>query len=189
MTLYTALSLLAESTPAFGNLAWSDDGQLLVLTHNVIYILTPDLGIFFDTDSAVSATPTVSSSEQTPKLGWYRTMLSVDKATHHVWALDSENQAVLATGSVDVMFKAACWSPTGISMDGLCLLAVLTSNLEISLYEPSRNHLRGAWIKVQDVTETLKQYFRSNFDAKEAKDRTAARILAAQAQGRWISQP
>lgn len=39
MTLHTALSLLAESTPAFGNLSWSEDGQLCVLTHNAIYIL------------------------------------------------------------------------------------------------------------------------------------------------------
>ncbi|KAG9042556.1 hypothetical protein FS837_010698 [Tulasnella sp. UAMH 9824] len=190
MTLHTALSLLAESTPAFGNLSWSEDGQLCVLTHNAIYILTPDLGIFFDTESAISATPTISSTEPTPKLGWYRTMLAVDKASPHVWALESENQAVLVTGSMDVMFKAACWSPTGISKDGFSLLAILTSNLEISIYEPSRNHLKGAWNKVQDVTETLKQYFQAKFDPKEVKDRTAAKILVAQAQAlAWSEAP
>ncbi|KIO33473.1 hypothetical protein M407DRAFT_17729 [Tulasnella calospora MUT 4182] len=190
MTLHAALSLLAESTPAFGNLSWSEDGQLCVLTHNAIYILTPDLGFFFDTESAISATPTISSSEPTPKLGWYRTMLAVDKASPHVWALESENQAVLVTGSMDIMFKAASWSPTGLSTDGLSLLAILTSNLEISLYEPSRNHLKGAWNKVQDVTEALKQYFQTNFDAKDTKDRIAAKILAAQAQAiAWSEAP
>ncbi|KAG8925725.1 hypothetical protein FRC01_009775 [Tulasnella sp. 417] len=63
------------------------------------------------------------------------------------------------------------------------MASILTSNLEISLYEPSRNHFKGAWNKVQDVTEALKQYSQTNFDPNEAKDRTVAKILAAQAQG------
>ncbi|KAG9016781.1 hypothetical protein FRB90_002158 [Tulasnella sp. 427] len=182
MTLHTALSLLAESTAAFGSVWWSEDGQLLVLTQNAIYILTPDLGIFFDPDSAVSATPTITSVEPPPKLGWYRTMLSVDKSTPNVWALDCENQAVLATGSVEVMFKAACWSPSGVSNEGLCLLAVLTSNLDISLYSPTRNHLRAAWIKIQDVTEVLKKYFKSHPLVEDSNDETVARTLSAQSQ-------
>lgn len=51
---------------------------------------TPDSGIFFDTDSALDATPKLGpSNEDMPKLRWFRTMIPVDKGLQHVWALDS----------------------------------------------------------------------------------------------------
>ncbi|KAG8878567.1 hypothetical protein FRB97_002402 [Tulasnella sp. 331] len=57
MPIYTALTAPADSFPSLNNVAWSDDGQLLLLTRGTIYILTPDLGIFFDAVSATASRP------------------------------------------------------------------------------------------------------------------------------------
>ncbi|KAG9000337.1 hypothetical protein FRB93_012731 [Tulasnella sp. JGI-2019a] len=194
MSIYTALTVPADSFPSLNTVTWSEDGQLLLLTRGTLYILTPDLGIYFDAASATAARPNVAKSLHSDmqslakipdvELKWYRTMITADKAFQHIWAWNSQDVRSLSLGSLDNTWRSACWSPTYRSANGCCLLVTLTSNLELSLWAPAKNLLKGAWTKIQDVTQTLLQdRVESNgVGAETANERGVSEVLGAQVQ-------
>lgn len=144
---------VAVSVPSPRNIQWSEDGQLFVLSRNAIHILTPD----FNADCTLfSVHNPKSSSESTKDVEWFTNRVEIDKELHHNWAADSDNWGTLSLGSLDISWVGMALSPTNSSKTYCCVLAALTSNLEVSLWGPCKNHISGEWQKIQDVTETIK---------------------------------
>ncbi|KAG8905373.1 hypothetical protein FRB99_009042 [Tulasnella sp. 403] len=180
----------AELSPSLDTVSWSEDGQLLVLANNVVYILTPECGIFYDTESANGTSVKVEGENSDLDLKWFRTMVCLEKATPHLWGLDSEDVSTLVLGSLDNRFRSACWSPTGLSSEGYCFLVTLQTNLDIILWSAPKNHLRGAWEKIQDVTEVLKEHFRESSSPSGEGSSNVGTTLGTQPQSiSWSKTP
>ncbi|KAF8516187.1 transcription factor IIIC subunit delta N-term-domain-containing protein [Hysterangium stoloniferum] len=141
--------------PSLTTLQWSEDGQVFLLTRGTIYILTPNTGISFDPSVLLTAsTKTIGKDED---LKWYRTLIELDKTPVHHWPLESDNWGTVALGSLDMSWASIAVSPTNLSNGSCCLLATLTTNLEVVLWAPLKNFLTGEWRRVQDVTLTIKE--------------------------------
>ncbi|MCJ1481992.1 hypothetical protein MMC06_002153 [Schaereria dolodes] len=75
--------------------------------------------------------------------------------------------------------KALAWSPPGIAKHGRSVLAVLTSNLVLSLWASSSNPVDGvSWERVLVVNHALSNYFKSR-DIQNTALRKRVRIRAA----------
>ncbi|KAH9066910.1 hypothetical protein EDB87DRAFT_1672110 [Lactarius vividus] len=129
VTIYTASSVPgAASHPALNCLQWTGDGQLLFSTKSSIYILC----------------------------GWFKTVLELDKRSFYHWPSDSQDWDSLVTGSLDVSIKSVVVSPSFLSADAGCVLAVVSTNLELSLWCSVKNEPVGQWTKLQDATPFLR---------------------------------
>ncbi|PIL25172.1 hypothetical protein GSI_13061 [Ganoderma sinense ZZ0214-1] len=157
LPLPTVLSLPAVSVSSSVRcLQFSQDGQLVLLTKYAVYILTPDTGVNVELSSVIKQTldskPSARSSA--PPLGWLRTMVEFDRSLAHQW--HAEYWGAVSLGSLDPSLQAAALSPSNLTADAGCVLALLSSNLELTIWGASKNSLTGAWIKLQDVTSSLK---------------------------------
>ncbi|KAI6101153.1 transcription factor IIIC subunit delta N-term-domain-containing protein [Pisolithus sp. B1] len=150
--IYTALTL-STVIPHQNCLEWSDDGQLCVLTKSAVYILTPDHGLALSTPPDVKA-PIDDQSSAKP-LGWYKTMIDMSSRPVRAWAEISDGWGTLSLGSLDVSVRAVTCSPSGLSSYRRCVLAVLNTNMEVTLWEGTKNHLRGEWYMIDNVTDHL----------------------------------
>ncbi|KDQ23808.1 hypothetical protein PLEOSDRAFT_1097980 [Pleurotus ostreatus PC15] len=77
--------------------------------------------------------------------------ISVEQTTET--ALD---WGALSLGSLDISLKAICSSPTNVSPSATCVLAVLTSNMDLSIWAPSKNILKGEWNMLGDKLLDMK---------------------------------
>ncbi|KDQ50704.1 hypothetical protein JAAARDRAFT_199699 [Jaapia argillacea MUCL 33604] len=159
LPIYTALSVPTTTThPSIRCLQWSGDGQVLLCTKSALYILTPDPGINFDTPSVIKAPMDKERSNTTEPLGWFRTMIEFEKLILHQWPLDSQDWGAVSLGSLDVVLRAATFSPSNVNGGAGCVIAAINSNTEVTLWGAVKNHLRGEWIKLVDVTAYLKDH-------------------------------
>ncbi|KAI9510017.1 putative zinc-finger of transcription factor IIIC complex-domain-containing protein [Russula earlei] len=160
VTVYTASSVpAAASHPAINSLQWTEDGQLLFLTKIAVYILTPDLGVNCCSASEVATTQLKEGGPRANTLGWFRTVLELDRRSFHHWPSESQDWDSLVTGSLDVSIKSVVASPSFLSADAGCILAVITTNLELSLWGSVKNQLDGQWgqgIRLQDAVSLLR---------------------------------
>ncbi|KAF8141842.1 transcription factor IIIC subunit delta N-term-domain-containing protein [Boletus edulis] len=138
--------------PSVRCLQWSDDGQLCLVTKSAIHILTPNHGINFSTPADIKS---LIHDESDRPLGWYRTMIETTRTQTHSWPSITQGWGSLALGSLDISVRAVTCSPSGLTSRGRCVLAVLNSNMEVSLYAAGKNHLKGEWMNIQDVTAYL----------------------------------
>ncbi|KAH9074878.1 transcription factor IIIC subunit delta N-term-domain-containing protein [Lactarius deliciosus] len=146
VTIYTASSVPgAASHPTLNCLQWTGDGQLLFSTKSSVYILTPDLGLTYRD----------GSPHENP-CGWFKTVLELDKRSFYHWPSDSQDWDSLVTGSLDVSIKSVVVSPSFLSADAGCILAVVSTNLELSLWCSVKNEPVGQWTKLQDATPFLR---------------------------------
>ncbi|KAH9840069.1 transcription factor IIIC subunit delta N-term-domain-containing protein [Rhodofomes roseus] len=150
-----------SATPSAKCLQWTADGQLLVLTKSAVHILTPHVGMSNELTSTVEHT---EGKEQDPsrnvkRTGWLRTMIGIDKALVYQWPADCQDWGAVALGSLDQGLRAVTSSPTNLSGDASCLLVVLNSNMELALWGPVKDFLRGEWAKLVDVTAALRAHF------------------------------
>ncbi|KAG6374829.1 transcription factor IIIC subunit delta N-term-domain-containing protein [Boletus reticuloceps] len=143
--------------PSVRCLQWSDDGQLCLVTKSAVHILTPNHGINFSTPADIKS-PIRDESDR--PLGWYRTMIETTRTQTHSWPSITQGWGSLALGSLDISVRAVTCSPSGLTSRGRCVLAVLNSNMEVSLYAAGKNHLKGEWINIQDVTAYLLDHSR-----------------------------
>ncbi|KAA1468914.1 hypothetical protein DENSPDRAFT_834407 [Dentipellis sp. KUC8613] len=154
--VYTALSIpVAASFPSINCLQWTSDGQIMFAAKNAIYIFTPDPGINFDPSSTVKS-PQIGENEAIKPLEWFRTVIECDRVIVHHWPSESQEWGAVALGSLDISVRSVAASPGSLTADGRCFLAVLNSNLEFSLWGSVKNHLKGRWDKLQDITLFLK---------------------------------
>ncbi|KAI6010591.1 transcription factor IIIC subunit delta N-term-domain-containing protein [Pisolithus marmoratus] len=178
--IYTALTL-STVIPHQNCLEWSDDGQLCVLTKSAVYILTPDHGIALSTPPDVKA-PVDDQSSAKP-LGWYKTMIDISSLPVRVWAEISDSWGALSLGSLDVSVQAVACSPSGLSSYGRCVLAVLNTNMEVTLWEGTKNHLKGEWCMIDNVTDHLVDAIASNGAAHQEVLNAQTTCIA------WSAQP
>ncbi|ETW79260.1 hypothetical protein HETIRDRAFT_478665 [Heterobasidion irregulare TC 32-1] len=157
MTVHDALTIpAAGSQPSINCLQWTNDGQILFLTKTAIYIITPDAGINFDSSSTIKASKMNDDAAPTKPLSLFRTMIEYDRIIACHWPVDSQEWSAVVLGSLDLALRSVSVSPSNITADAGCVLAIINSNLELSLWVPLKNHLNGKWVKLQDVTPFLK---------------------------------
>ncbi|KIJ65305.1 hypothetical protein HYDPIDRAFT_89000 [Hydnomerulius pinastri MD-312] len=154
LPIYTALSVPTVIThPSAKCLQWSEDGQLCLVTKSAVQVLTPDPGVNFSTPADFKAT--IGDEQSDRPLGWYRTMVETTRSQTHSWPNVCQSWGSLSLGSLDVSVRAVACSPSGLTSRGRCVLAVLNSNMEVSLWAAGKNHLKGEWSNIQDVTGYL----------------------------------
>ncbi|KAH9943814.1 transcription factor IIIC subunit delta N-term-domain-containing protein [Amylocystis lapponica] len=157
LMIYTALSLPAVSaSPSANCLRWTGDGQLVMLTKSAVYILVLHFRLLFSSsDFNRSPIDTENLHNGVPPIGWLRTMIEFDKTLAHQWPADCQDWGAVSLGSLDPVLRAVAASPSNISADGGCVVAVLNSNMELAIWAPVKNHLRGQWLKLRDVSPDL----------------------------------
>ncbi|RAL03677.1 uncharacterized protein BO80DRAFT_267060 [Aspergillus ibericus CBS 121593] len=134
-------------------LAWSADGELAIAAGEYIQILTPK--------------NTVGQSEfdstQSPITNWHSSRFRVNVFTNNEWpTIDPQNRDNFSLGAEQSISTvvALAWSPPGLAKYRRCVLAVLTSNLILSLYEPVG--LQRKWTRVAIVNDALGNHFKSS---------------------------
>ncbi|KAG5352638.1 hypothetical protein C0989_001363 [Termitomyces sp. Mn162] len=119
--VYTTLNVpTVTSYPSVRCLQWSSDGQACFATKTAAYIMTPDHGVHFDASSVIKSVK--------------------ERKDHEAWG-------AVSLGSIDVALWDVTFSPSGLSPDSGCILAGLTSNMDLTLWTASKNCLKGEWIK------------------------------------------
>ncbi|KAI6014123.1 putative zinc-finger of transcription factor IIIC complex-domain-containing protein [Pisolithus microcarpus] len=171
--IHTALTL-STVIPHQNCLGWSEDGQLCVLTKSAVYILTPDHGLALSTPPDVKAS--IDDQSSAKPLGWYKTMIDMSCPVR-AWAEISDGWGTLSLGSLDVSIQAVTCSPSGLSSYGRCVLAILNTNMEVSLWEGTKNHLKGEWCMVSSPTHVP--------TCKMEEELSTCRILGIA----WSAQP
>ena len=118
-------------------LAWSLDGELAIAAHEEVYLMLPRHGA----DSP-----------------WTQIHFRVNEFTHQEWPL--QRQASFAEMSIGqeqakVKILSLSWSPPGIAKHKRSVLAVLTSNLLLSLWAPDGDPTRlEGWQRVLIIDNT-----------------------------------
>ncbi|KAF9244208.1 transcription factor IIIC subunit delta N-term-domain-containing protein [Melanogaster broomeanus] len=184
LPIYTALSVPTILThPSIRCLQWSEDGQLCLVTKYAVHIMTPDPGVNFSTRADIK-TP-ISDEQSDRPLGWYRTMIECTRGQTHSWPAISQGWGALSLGSLDVSVRAVACSPSGLTSRGRCVLAVLNSNMEVSLWVASKNHLKGEWSTIQDVTGYMLDLPGLDRDIDEASRTLGSQVMSIA----WSGQP
>ncbi|RPD64172.1 hypothetical protein L227DRAFT_571740 [Lentinus tigrinus ALCF2SS1-6] len=186
LPISSVLSLSAVSVPpSVKCLQFSQDGQVILLTKYAVHILTPDTGVSVERSSVIKQDSSKLPSGSTHPLGWLRTMVEFDRSLAHQWPNDSKEWGAVSLGSLDPSLHAVALSPSNLTADAGCVLALLNSNLELTIWGASKNLLTGEWIRLQDVTSALET-------ASAAKDPLLAvkNVLRNQSTCiAWSSQP
>ncbi|KAI0079097.1 hypothetical protein K474DRAFT_1640323 [Panus rudis PR-1116 ss-1] len=139
--------------PSTDCLQWSDDGQAIILTRNSIYILTPSIGLNPDPTLLVKQVETLS--EFRDPIQWLRTIIECEEAGSNMrqWSLECQDWATVSLGSLDPYFRRVSCSPSNLTAAAGCVIAVLTSNSQVSVWCPVKNHIKGMWLKVADAPD------------------------------------
>lgn len=154
MAIYTSLAVpTVILNPSERCLQWSGDGQACITTKAAVHIMTPDPGINFSTPPDIKAPRGDEQGEQS--LGWFRTMIEPARAQTHMWPSICQDWGAITLGSLDVSLREVACSPSNLTSRGRCVIAILNSNAEVSLWAATKNHLKGEWTNIQDVTGLL----------------------------------
>ncbi|KAK2463968.1 hypothetical protein APHAL10511_004019 [Amanita phalloides] len=132
---------------------------LCLTTKAAAYILTPDYGINFDTSSVIRPSLNANSGST---IGWFRTMIQLDKVDPMKWPELSQEWGTLSLGSVDLTLWTVVFSPSGLSSEAGCVAATLSSNMDLCLWAPVKNTLKGEWKNMMDVTPILMEHLLSS---------------------------
>ncbi|KAJ7770286.1 putative zinc-finger of transcription factor IIIC complex-domain-containing protein [Mycena maculata] len=160
LSIYTSLSVpMVACVPSATAFQWSADGQACFLTKTALYIMTPDHGLNYDPSSALRATPEKDKAAEADAIGWYRTLVQFDRPVEYLWPEQSQDWSSIALGSVDIALWAVTLSPSNISADASCILAALSSSMDLTLWTAGRNGMKGEWVKVYDITPFLLDHF------------------------------
>ncbi|GAA5984175.1 hypothetical protein JCM11641_005138 [Rhodosporidiobolus odoratus] len=171
--LYGTSSLpYAPLAPSPSALTLSSDGQYAIVTRGEINLLTPALGFS-------NAAPTSGTSAPAPlpqakgkgkqkesaapngkdreriELPLLRTVIPVEKKNCVKWPQWVDEYELVVPGAVEPWWRAASWSPSGLSSLGGCVLATLTTNAEVLLFAPEKDAHKGEWNEVYDLTAEL----------------------------------
>ncbi|GLB43382.1 hypothetical protein LshimejAT787_1302830 [Lyophyllum shimeji] len=147
--IYTNLSF-SESPSGTLSLQWSSDGQVFILAKGSVLVMTPNY-------ANVLKTPKSQSMSSDRPSDWFRTIIDFDKKRIQNWADVSKDRNAVVLGSLDVNLQAVALSPSHLTDDAGCIAAVLTSNMDLSLWMPDKDRLQGKWTKIQEVTPLLGQ--------------------------------
>lgn len=181
MAIYTSLAVTTVIlNPSERCLQWSDDGQACITTKATVHIMTPDSGINFSTPPDIKALRGDEKGEQT--LGWFRTMIEPARGQTHIWPSICQDWGAITLGSLDVSLRGVACSPSNLTSRGRCVITILNSNAEVSLWTAAKNHLKGEWTNIQDVTGLL-------LDTASSEDIIRNTLRAQVTSLAWSKQP
>ncbi|KAJ3860095.1 putative zinc-finger of transcription factor IIIC complex-domain-containing protein [Lentinula novae-zelandiae] len=184
-TIYTSLNgPTVITSPSVNCLQWSEDGQAFFTSKSAVYIMTPEHGINFDLDSVLKSSVDEDTDEN-PLLGWFRTMIAIDKTDACRWTDYSQDWSATSLGSMDISVWAITLSPSQLTPDAGCILAILSSNMDLTLWIAGKNALKGEWKKVTCVTTMLLDHFMKDTSLSATANTIAAQVLCID----WSSQP
>ncbi|TFK36254.1 transcription factor IIIC subunit delta N-term-domain-containing protein [Crucibulum laeve] len=193
LPIFTALNVpTVTSYPSIKCLQWSADGQVCFLTKTAAYIMTPDHGINFDNSSVVKASLSKDTRDDEQALGWFRTIIQLEKLVAFRWPEYSQEWGAASLGSIDVTMWAVAISPSSLSPDAGCILACLSSNMDLTLWTAAKNCLKGEWIKIYDITPFLLETYSPSSSASSVSmsDNMTNQTLKAQVVSiLWTPQP
>ena len=119
-------------------LAWSQDGELAVAAGEEVYLLLPQYG---------SPDP------------WTNLSITISKFTYDEWPWQepaSFQEMSIGEEQTRATVTALAWSPPGLAKHGRSVLAVLTSNLLLSLWASNSDPTDlGSWERVSVVNKVL----------------------------------
>ncbi|TEB30888.1 hypothetical protein FA13DRAFT_1754967 [Coprinellus micaceus] len=176
LNVYTILGVpTVISFPSPRCLQWSSGGQLLFITKSAVYVLTPDHGINFDNESLIKSPVPKEIQGTQQAISWFRTIVQDDKLMDGTrWPDLCQAWGAVSLGSIDASIMSAECSPSTITKDGRSVIAVMTSNMDISLWKAGKNYLKGEWQRIVDVTPKLLSHF------NHSVDRSTEEILQSQ---------
>ncbi|KAJ3913013.1 putative zinc-finger of transcription factor IIIC complex-domain-containing protein [Lentinula edodes] len=184
-TIYTSLNVPTVITsPSVNCLQWSEDGQAFFTSKSAVYIMTPEHGINFDVDSVLKSSVDEDTDEN-PLSGWFRTMIAIDKTDACRWTDYSQDWSATSLGSMDISVWAITLSPSQLTPDAGCILAILSSNMDLTLWIAGKNALKGEWKKITCVTTMLLDHFMKDTSLSATANTLAAQVLCID----WSSQP
>lgn len=143
----------------FGALAWSPDGELAVAGGDQVYILVCSIEFCIKAWLLILwQTPNIETAASIPqgKQQWDTTRVRINTFTTAEWAPNypqNRDDFSLAAEQSNSTVIALAWSPPGLARFRRSVLAVLTSNLVLSLWEPMG--LKGQWARVAIVNHAL----------------------------------
>ncbi|KAJ7498004.1 transcription factor IIIC subunit delta N-term-domain-containing protein [Mycena galericulata] len=141
----SALSIPSvTSRPSLSCLQWSGDGQVFFVTKGSVYIFTPNRGIHSVTQLPAEAT-------DNSHVKWFSTMIDFNPRDVHNWPADSADWGGLSLGSLDVGLRTISCSPSNLTANGGCIAAILSSNMDLTLWHTTKNTIKGEWAKVCDA--------------------------------------
>ncbi|KAJ6485623.1 transcription factor IIIC subunit delta N-term-domain-containing protein [Mycena sanguinolenta] len=139
---YSTVSIpTVTSRPSLSCLQWSEDGQVFFLSKGSVYILTPDHNDASGAQRDVSA-----------HIKWLSTMIDFNPRDCQSWPALSQEWAALSVGSMDIGLRALSCSPSNLTGNGGCVVAILSSNMDLSLWRAAKNSTKGEWAKFFEVT-------------------------------------
>ncbi|PYH79222.1 hypothetical protein BO82DRAFT_340783 [Aspergillus uvarum CBS 121591] len=131
-------------------LAWSADGELAIGAGEYVQVLTPKTA-----NEKAEQGPVQKAIND-----WHSNRFRVNVFTESEWPTiypqKRDNFSLGGEQSLSTVVGLA-WSPPGLAKFRRCVLAVFTSNLLLSLYEPVG--IQGKWTRVAIVNDSLKLHF------------------------------
>ncbi|KAI0766669.1 putative zinc-finger of transcription factor IIIC complex-domain-containing protein [Trametes elegans] len=185
LAVYTTLSLPSVSIPpSVKSLHFSDDGQAVLLTKYAVYVLTPDAGVNVEQSSVTKQTlDSKLPPRGAPPLGWLRTLVEFDRSFTHQWPAECQDWGSVCLGSLDPSLRDLALSPSHLTSAAGCLLALLNSNLELTIWGATKNFLTGEWLL--DATSVLG----AAVAGKESSSALSRTLKAQSTCVEWSSQP
>ncbi|KAF9649220.1 hypothetical protein BDM02DRAFT_3128541 [Thelephora ganbajun] len=94
----------------------------------------------------------------TESVGWFRTVIDVGDLFCRIGlsipkvVMKLLEWAAVALGSVERVLRSVAVSPVFVVANGGSVIAVLTSDVILTVWPASRNHIRGRWSRVRFLT-------------------------------------
>ncbi|OKL62907.1 hypothetical protein UA08_01195 [Talaromyces atroroseus] len=143
------------SPSCYNCLSWSSDGELAVAAGDSIHLQLPQwkpkyVHPLFEKEKSM---PWTSAK--------VRANVFTNKEWKTEWPSDRDSFSIGAEQSLSTV-AALAWSHQGLGLHRRCVLAVLTSNLVLSLYEADGQ--RRTWSRAAIVNKALEKYFRAKVE-------------------------
>ncbi|KAL4999981.1 transcription factor IIIC subunit delta N-term-domain-containing protein [Aspergillus recurvatus] len=145
-------------------ISWSEDGEIAVAAGEYVHILTPKVS---SEKEANGTTPNASS------IDWHRTRFRANVFTISEWPIifpqPRDHFSVGAEQSCSTVAGIG-WSPPGLAKYRRSVLAVLTSNMVLTIYAPTSN--AGKWRRIAIINKALESFFYESIENDTLNSRT-----------------
>ncbi|KAL4926409.1 uncharacterized protein BDV17DRAFT_299784 [Aspergillus undulatus] len=151
---------------SYNCIAWSEDGELAIATGEYVQVLTPKVPSNKETNGTTSHFPSTN---------WHRTRFRVNVFTINEWPImfpqARDHFSVGAEQSMSTVVGVA-WSPPGLAKYRRSVLAVLTTNMVLSLYALASG--TGKWSRIAIVNKALGEFFRESIENDVLESRSSS---------------
>ncbi|KAL6238365.1 hypothetical protein BDW75DRAFT_227999 [Aspergillus navahoensis] len=137
-------------------ISWSEDGEIAVAAGEYVHILTPKVS----SEKGANGTPSNASS-----IEWHRTRFRANVFTINEWPIMFPQPRDHFSVGAEQSFSTVAgigWSPPGLAKYRRSVLAVLTSNMVLTIYAPTSNP--GKWRRTAIINKALESFFRESIE-------------------------